>query len=176
MSKNKKILNATSTIQGNIQFKSLLEKTIYNTLIQNNINPSYEGLTFTLFEGFIPITPFYDQESPLQQKQRLVKGDTSIGKQLILKNKKIISIKYTPDFYFKHNNIDVYIETKGKENDVFYIKKKLFISYLDNKFLKTGVQSIYFEIRTKKQLLQALNILNSYGIQKPFTTNRTTNS
>ena len=170
MSKNKKVLNATSTIQENIKFKSILEKTIYNALIQNNINPSYELYTFELFEGFIPITPFYDQETSKQQKQRLLSGDTSIGKQLILKNKKIISIKYTPDFYFKYNNINVYIETKGKENDVFYIKKKLFIHYLDNKYLKTGVKSIYFEIRTKKQLLQALNILNNYGSQESFTT------
>lgn len=67
-------------------------------------------------------------------------------------------IRYTPDFHFKYNDIDVYIEAKGFENDVFYIKKKLFLRYLDN----TESKSMYFEIYTKKQLLQAIEIIKSY--------------
>ena len=57
---------------------------------------------------------------------------------------------------------DVYIEAKGIENDVFYIKKKLFRKYLDDWFIKTNQSSIYFEIYTKKQLLQAIEIIKKY--------------
>ena len=60
-------------------------------------------------------------------------------------------------FYFKYGNLDVYIEAKGIENDVFYLKKKLFRKYLDDIFTRTKQHSIYFEIYTKKQLLQARN-------------------
>ena len=46
---------------------------------------------------------------------------------------------------------------------VFYIKKKMFIKYLDNQFLDKGERSLYFEVYTKKQLLQAIEIIKSYG-------------
>ena len=81
---------------------------------------------------------------------------------LVLKTGKIVGIRYTPDFYFRYGKLDVYIEAKGIENDVFYIKKKLFIKYLDDWFIKTNQPSIYFEIYTKKQLLQAIEIIKKY--------------
>ena len=81
---------------------------------------------------------------------------------MVLKTGKITGIRYTPDFYFKYGELDVYIEAKGVENDVFYIKKKLFRKYLDNKLIKTHRHSIYFEIYTKKQLLQAIEIIKEY--------------
>jgi hypothetical protein len=81
----------------------------------------------------------------------------------VQKTGKVVGIRYTPDFYFKYNDLNVYIEAKGIENDVFYIKKKLFIKYLDEQYIKTGEKSIYFEVYTKKQLLQAIEIIKSYG-------------
>ena len=39
----------------------------------------------------------------------------------------------------------------------------MFIKYLDNLFLEKGERSIYFEVYTKKQLLQAIDILKEYG-------------
>ena len=56
----------------------------------------------------------------------------------------------------------IYIEDKGIENDVFYIKKKLFIKYLDDCYINNGQKSIYFEVYTKKQLLQAIDIIKDY--------------
>ena len=158
MSSNKKIVNATRNTYDGIVFKSLLEKVVYSTLSQLGYNPQYESQTFTLFEGFIPITPFYDKMSDSKVKKALLKY-----KMLELKSGKIIGIKYTPDFYFRYNNIDIYIEAKGMENDVFYIKKKLFIKFLDERFLSTGQKSMYFEIYNKRQLLQALEIIKDYG-------------
>ena len=158
MSSNKKIVNATRNTYNGICFKSLLEKVVYSTLSQLGYNPQYEPQTFTLFEGFVPITPFYDKMSDSKAKKALLKY-----KMLELKSGKIIGIKYTPDFYFRYKDIDIYIEAKGMENDVFYIKKKLFIKFLHERFTHTGQKSMYFEIYNKRQLLQALEIIKDYG-------------
>ena len=73
-----------------------------------------------------------------------------------------MGIRYTPDFHFKKGDIDIWIEVKGMENDVFYIKKKLFRKFLDDKFINKGEKSMFFEIYTKRQLLQALKIIDDY--------------
>ena len=174
MVNNKKIRNATICKTGNITFKSQLEKNLYNTLQQLGFNPQYEPKTFVLWDGFIPITPFYDKESDTQQKRRIENGDTNKSKSLVLKTSKIVGIRYTPDFYFKYKDLDVYIEAKGIENDVFYIKKKLFRYFLDQKLNSTGQHSIFFEIYTKKQLLQAIKIIENY--EKPVEESERINS
>ena len=161
---NKKIKNATQSSLGIIKFKSLLEKSIYNTLLQQGFEPQYEPTTFTLWDGFEPITPYYDKETDKQKIKRISEGiNTCRSKILVQKTGKVVGIRYTPDFYFKYNNLNVYIEAKGIENDVFYIKKKLFIKYLDEQYINKGEKSIYFEVYTKKQLLQAIEIIKSYG-------------
>ena len=161
---NKKIRNATQSSSKGITFKSQLEKSIYNTLLQQGFEPQYEPTTFTLWEGFEPITPYYDMETDKQKAKRLLEAVNNCpSKILIQKTGKIVGIRYTPDFYFKYNDLNVYIEAKGIENDVFYIKKKMFIKHLDNLYLEKGERSIYFEVYTKKQLLQAIEIIKSYG-------------
>lgn len=154
---NKKIRNATECSKGNLVFKSQLEKTFYNCLIEQGFDPQYEPTTYTLIEGFKSKTPFYDKETDTQYRKRKEAGDTS-AKKLVEKSSSIQGIRYTPDFYFKYKDLNVYIEAKGIENDVFYIKKKLFRRYLDAQPEK----SIYFEIYTKKQLLQAVEIIKNY--------------
>ena len=147
-----------------IKFKSLLEKSMYNTLLQQGFEPQYEPTTFTLWDGFEPITPYYDKETDKQKIKRISEGiNTCHSKILVQKTGKVVGIRYTPDFYFKYNDLNVYIEAKGLENDVFYIKKKLFIKYLDEQYTNKGEKSIYFEVYTKKQLLQAIDIIKSYG-------------
>ena len=163
-SNNMKIRNATICKGNSITFKSVLEKSIYNTLLQQGFEPQYEPTTFTLWDGFEPITPYYDKETDKQKAKRLLEAVNNCpSKILIQKTSKIIGIRYTPDFYFKYNDLNVYIESKGIENDVFYIKKKMFIKHLDNLYLEKGEKSIYFEVYTKKQLLQAIEIIKNYG-------------
>lgn len=163
---NKKIRNATQSSLGNLTFKSQLEKSIYNTLLQQGFAPQYEPITFTLWDGFTPITPYYDKETDKQKIKRLSDGiNTCPSKILIQKVGKVVGIRYTPDFYFNYNGLDVYIEAKGIENDVFYIKKKMFIKYLDDILVNTGRRSIYFEVYTKKQLLQAIEIIKDYATE-----------
>lgn len=167
---NKKIRNATVCQAGNLTFKSQLEKSIYNTLQDLGFNPKYEPYTFTLWDGFDPITPFFDRESDKQQEKRVAEGDKNKSKILVHKTGKITGIRYTPDFYFQYRGIDVYIEAKGLENDVFYIKKKMFRYFLDKTYKDTKQNSIFFEVYTKKQLLQAIEILKNY--EKSIKDNR----
>ena len=159
---NKKIRNATIVKSNKITFKSMLEKMCYNTLIEQGFNPQYEPKQITLWDGFTPITPYYDEESKNHLLKRREQGDKT-PRKLVQKNSKIIGIRYTCDFYIKYRDLDIWIEAKSIENDVFYIKKKMFLKYLDNLYNTTGQKSMYFEVHSKKQLLQMIEIVKEYG-------------
>lgn len=154
---NKKIRNATVTKKGSITFKSQLEKTIYNCLLEQGFDPEYEPTTFTIVDEFTAKTPFYDKETDTQLKKRRESGDNS-PRKLVRKRDALQGVRYTPDFHFKYNGVDVYIEAKGFENDVFYLKKKLFLRYLNS----VETPALYFEVYSKKQMLQAIEIIKSY--------------
>lgn len=140
---NKKIKNATIKEYDNIEFKSNLEVMVYKTLKEEEFTPEYETKKYILWKGFKPTIPFYDK--------------CKTTKELKLNTKKIIDTTYTPDFTFTYNNKFIIIEAKGKENDVFPIKKKLFRKYLEENI----ANAIYFEIFNKKQLLQAIKIIKN---------------
>ena len=143
MGENKKIKNASPLEYDGISFKSKLEKMAYQTLKENNLPVEYEPQKFIIWEGFKPTVPFYNKDT----KTRMLK----------LENKKIINISYTPDFIIHHNNHLVIMELKGLENDLFPMKKKMFRKWLE----ENEPKSIYFEIYTKKQLLQAIDIIKN---------------
>ena len=140
---NKKIKNASPLEYDGISFKSKLEKMIYQTLKEQGFPVEYEPHKFVLWQGFRPTVPFYDKD----KSTRMLK----------LESKKIIDITYTPDFVFIYKGFLVIIEAKGMENDRFYLKKKMFRKWLED----NNPKSIYFEIYTKKQLLQAINIIKN---------------
>lgn len=156
---NKKIRGVTKACSLGITFKSVLEKGLYKALLELGFHPQYEPRTFVVWEGFTSVTPFYDKETDLQRDKR----DPKSSKILVEKSPVVQPIRYTPDIYFEYNGIDVWIEAKGVENDVFYIKKKLFRKYLDEVLVTTGRKSLYFEVYTKKQLMQAIEIVKNYG-------------
>lgn len=136
---NKKIKNATKTTTEGIEFKSALESLIYRTLIENGIEPLYEGRTFEFVPRLRPTIPFFNR----------------ISKVFGLEMKPLHPITYTPDFTFEYNGILVIIEAKGFENDVYPVKKNLFRRYLED----LTQYSMFFEIRTKRELLEALKII-----------------
>ena len=140
-STNKKILNASSFEWGGIKFKSKLEVMAYKTLLEKGFEPKYEPTKFIIWEGFKPTREFYDRD-----KNGLLK----------LNSKKIISITYTPDFIIDLYPYKIFIEVKGMENDVFYIKKKLFRKYIET--MRECIP-MYFEIFNKRQLLQAIKLI-----------------
>lgn len=163
---NKKIRNARIVEFNGIRFKSSFEKEIYSTLVDTGFDVKYESETFTLIPSFEPKTPFYDKESISQRAKRISQGDNDVHRLLAPNMKKVISVKYTPDFVVKYKGVTFYIEAKGWENDVFYLKKKLFRLYLDNIAETTGKRSVYFEVYTKHQLHQIMYIIKDYEVSR----------
>ena len=104
VSNNKKIRNATVVKSNKITFKSMLEKMCYNTLLEQGFNPQYEPKQITLWNGFTPITPYYDEESKNHLLKRREQGDKT-PRKLVQKNSKIIGIRYTCDFYIKYGDL-----------------------------------------------------------------------
>lgn len=144
MSNNRKIINATPTRLGTTTFKSKLEESFYKTLISAGLVPEYESTRFILSEGFKPTVPFYNRS-----KSRVFRLDMN----------KVRDITYTPDFIIPYNDTLFIIEAKGIENDTFPLKKKLFRKLLES--MKTPC--VYFEVHTKRELLEVINIIKSYG-------------
>lgn len=144
MTENKKIRNAKETVFNGITFKSQLEKHFYKTMIEAGLKPDYELTKFVLIEGFKPTVPFYNRS-----KSKVFKLDMT----------KVRDITYTPDFTILYKDTLFIIEAKGIENDTFPIKKKLFRKLLES----MEIPCMYFEVHTKKELLEVIRIIKSYG-------------
>lgn len=93
-----------------IQFASGLEKYMYLALKQAGIPALYEGQTFELIESF---------DFPFECYERCANGK---GVYKNRGNKKILNIKYTPDFVGK----GFIIECKGRANESFPLRWKIF--------------------------------------------------
>ena len=109
-------VRSKKVIYDSITFASGLEKYMYQALKKAKIKADYEGRTYTLIEGF-------DFESSSYERQSNGKG------QFVDRgNKKILPIKYTPDFVGK----DFIIECKGRANESFPIRWKLFKRFIND--------------------------------------------
>jgi len=105
---------AKKVVYDGIQFASGLEKYMYIALKKQKIKFNYEYRSFQLLPGFA-----FDQAC--YERQANGKGEYKNRG-----NKKIIGIKYTPDF----EGENFIIETKGRANDSFPLRYKLFKSLL----------------------------------------------
>jgi hypothetical protein len=97
-----------------IDFASGLEKYMYTCLKKHNIENSYESHTFELVNSF-------EFQNDCYERQSNGKGDFCDRG-----NKKVLNIKYTPDFVGK----DFIIETKGRANESFPMRWKLFKKWM----------------------------------------------
>ena len=102
-----------------IQFASGLEKYMYIALKKAKIKAIYEGQTYVLQDSFA-----FEVDS--FERQANGKGDMVNRGQ-----KKILNIKYTPDFI----SDSFIIECKGRANESFPLRWKMFKKYV-NKHLK----------------------------------------
>ena len=101
-----------------INFASGLERYMYMGLKKAKIKAKYEGETFVLLNGF-------HFENEVYERQSNGKGE--------YKNrgcKRILPIKYTPDFI----GDTFIIETKGRANESFPMRWKLFKQLVMNQF------------------------------------------
>ena len=99
-----------------IKFASGLEKYMYKALKEAKIKAAYEGQTYVLQEAFL-----FDVDS--YERQANGKGDMVNRGQ-----KKILNIKYTPDFI----SDSFIIECKGRANESFPLRWKMFKKYVKN--------------------------------------------
>ena len=99
-----------------IQFASGLEKYMYKALKDANIKAKYEGETYVLQKAFGFNVDSYE-------RQANGKGEMKDRGQ-----KKILNIKYTPDFI----SDSFIIECKGRANESFPIRWKMFKKYVND--------------------------------------------
>lgn len=148
-SSNKKIKGATSIEYKSIKFKSILECSCYKKLEAAGFDFSYEGEKITLWEG-VKL-----QNTIIYAPKKIRAG--KYNKFLELQTRALLNITYTPDFIVYKNNYIIYFDVKGKENDTYPIKKKMFLKVLENRH--DGIQYMFFEPHNIRQMLQAIEII-----------------
>ena len=97
-----------------IKFASGLEKYMYIALKNAKIKAKYEGETYILQEAF---------NFDIDSYERQANGN---GDMVNRGQKKILNIKYTPDFV----SSSFIIECKGRANESFPIRWKMFKKYV----------------------------------------------
>jgi len=113
-SKKKGPVRSKKVTYDGIKFASGLEKYMYVALSEANIESVYEGMTFVLQEDFLFNVDSYERQA------------NSKGDMVNRGQKKIQNIKYTPDFV----SSDFIIETKGRANESFPLRWKMFKKYV----------------------------------------------
>lgn len=139
---NKKVINATPCIYNGIEFKSKTEGKVYKVLVSEGFKVKYEPDTITLLDKFKPTKSWYLDGLP-----QITKSGVPLTQH---------GWTYTPDFRIDYNNTIIYIEVKGKPNDVYPYKRKMFLKYIE-KF-----KNIYFfEVHTLKGLQKTIDIIKN---------------
>ena len=109
-SKKRGPVRAKKVVCDGIQFASGLEKYMYLALKKAKIKSVYEGQTYVLQDGFEFTNDCYEKQS------------NGKGEYKNRGNKKILNVKYTPDFV-----ADTFIiECKGRANESFPMRWKMF--------------------------------------------------
>ena len=101
-------------IHDGIKFASGLEKYMYIALKKAKLKAKYEGETYIVQDGFEFKTTSYERQS------------NGKGEFKDRGNKKILPIKYTPDFV----SDSFIIECKGRANESFPLRWKMFKKYV----------------------------------------------
>lgn len=148
-SSNKKIKGATSIEYNGIKFKSILECSCYKKLEAAGFDFSYESERIPLWEG-VKL-----QNTIVYAPKKIRAGKYS--RFLESQTRALLDITYTPDFIVHKDNYRIYFDVKGKENDTYPIKKKMFLKTLEER--KDGIQYIFFEPHNVRQMLQAIEII-----------------
>lgn len=149
MSENRRILGARRVEYEGIKFQSLLEFSCFKRLEISGLSFRYEPERIVLWEGIkCQNINFYAPKKIHQGKY---------GKDLELQTRALLNMSYTPDFLVEKENYRIYFDVKGKENDVYPLKKKMFLKVLELK--DDGFIYMFFEPHNVKQMNQAIKII-----------------
>ena len=124
-----------------INFASGLERYTYMSLKKAKLFEGYENEVFQLIESF----NFKNQS---YEKQANGKGDYTNRGQ-----KKILGIKYTPDFVGK----DYIIECKGRANESFPLRWKLFKLWLT----KNNIGKTLYKPQNQKEVDLTIQLIKN---------------
>ena len=122
-----------------IQFASGLEKYMYQALKKAKIGAIYEGATFELQEGFVFDTDSYERQG------------NGKGAMINRGQKKILNIKYTPDFV----SSSFIIECKGRANESFPLRWKMFKKYVNHKMKHVTL----YKPQNQKECDEVINLI-----------------
>lgn len=132
---NRKIRNASKTVVDNITMRSKSEVMMYNLLKENNFNFQYEPLKIILLEGFQP--------------GNWLKGDK-------IHSYKERAVTYTPDFVVYENDCIYLIEVKGFPNDVYPLKRKLLLKWIEEQSLRY----FFLEVHDVSDMKKCIKIIS----------------
>jgi len=135
------VVSKKVTIDG-IKFASGLEAYMYKALKSAKIPAAYEGSTYTIIQGF-------DLNVTCYERCANGKGDYKDRG-----NKKILPIKYTPDFIGK----GFIIETKGRANEAFPMRWKLFKHYAEH-----NLNSTLYKPQNQKECDETVRLILENG-------------
>ena len=129
------------TVDG-ITFASGLERYMYQVLKDAGISAVYEGRTYTVFSGF---------DFPNVCIERCANGR---GEYKNRGEKKILPIKYTPDFI----GDDFIIECKGRANESFPLRWKMFKKYVSSELPHV----IIYKPQNQKECDETIKYIQQY--------------
>ena len=129
-----------------ISFASGLERYTYIALKKNKLYEGYESETFQIIESFNFPNISYEKQA------------NSKGEYINRGSKKILGIKYTPDFIGK----DYIIECKGRPNESFPLRWKLFKLWLT----KNNIGKILYKPQNQKEVDRTIALIKEYRRKK----------
>lgn len=144
--KGTKIVQSKKVKLDGIQFASTLESTMYKLLKAAGMKFEYEGTSYQTFE-------------PFELKEECWERATKSSKAMI-DRRKVTKVSYTPDFVGE--NEEYFIEVKGRANESFSIRWKLFKDLMS----KRDNPPLIFKPMNKQDCEQVINILKSKGYGK----------
>ena len=129
-----------------ISFASGLERYTYIALKKNKLYEGYESETFQIVESFNFPNISYEKQA------------NSKGEYVNRGSKKILGIKYTPDFIGK----DYIIECKGRPNESFPLRWKLFKLWLT----KNNIGKILYKPQNQKEVDRTITLIKEHRKRK----------
>ena len=129
-----------------IQFKSRLEVYTYRKLKELKVDFEYEPRKFEIFPGFVTEVIIHSKTPKLGYRET---------------TRRVNPITYTPDFIIKLNNKIIIIECKGRENDAFPLKEKLFLACLPQVQDYAGKELFYFKPTNQANVLETIKLIQN---------------
>ena len=142
--KKKGPVRSKKVVFDGMTFASGLERYMYQALKKAKIKAVYEGATYEVFSGF---------EFPNISIERCANGKGEFKNR---GEKKILPIKYTPDFI----GDDFIIECKGRANESFPLRWKMFKKYVSSELPHV----IIYKPQNQKQCDKVIELIKSYRL------------